>query len=98
MSASSHESAPPGLVSIRAADQFSEILVIDSDLSLKARGRGTLSERLPPGVYMARVQSGTATEERLFVVDKDRPPAPLEFPRLAFATPVPLDQTSRTHE
>jgi hypothetical protein len=97
VSASSPEPGCRIELSVTTADRYAQILVIDRNLNLRTRGQGTLSKDLPPGIYKIRVRSGTVMEERLIVLEENRPQS-LSFPPLEFISPVPLEQTARTHE
>jgi hypothetical protein len=93
-------SPEPGVLvplTVTSADECSQILIVDGDMNLRARGQGSLHVSLPPGIYKIRVRSGTALEEELVVLQKDSP-VTRAFDHLPFASPVPLDRTARTHE
>ena len=98
MSTSSNRKSNRKLVplEVRSGDQGSEILVIDSEFQLAARGVGQIKAELKPGIYTVRVQVGSeATDEYVVLRDKA---VVKELAPLAFTSPIPLAQTAKTHE
>jgi hypothetical protein len=89
MSASDHT------LTVRAADAAAEIAVLDGSLNGVAKGVGELRAELPRGIYKIRVRVGPSFEEQLVSLDQDRQ---LTIGALAFASPIPLAGTSRSHE
>jgi hypothetical protein len=89
--------APKARLTVTTADPAAEIFVIDGQLNLVERDRGSLGRDLEPGLYKVKVRVGGVTEERHVALE---PGGAVEvaFKHLAFASPVPLDQTAKTHE
>ena len=82
-------------LTIRAADVAAEIAVFDGSLNSVAKGVGELRAQLPRGIYKIRVRVGPTFEEQLVSLDQDRE---LTIGTLAFASPIPLAGTSRSHD
>jgi hypothetical protein len=88
---------PEEPVSIRlSADPGAELFLLDDNMDLVARGIGNLSASVAPGVYKAKVRLGSALREEL--ISLRHKPVAKDYRGLAFASPVPLAGTSRTHE
>lgn len=95
---------------VRTEDAESEVFLVDGGFRLVDRRLGTLEGRYPPGLYKVKVQTGSRIRERFVrlepgseqLVGKQEGAtltrgvdgAELRFPRLAFATAVPLTETS----
>ncbi|WP_267146737.1 caspase family protein [Pyxidicoccus xibeiensis] len=95
---------------VRTEDPESEVFLIDGGFRLMDRSLGALEGRYPPGLYKVKVQTGARIRERFVrlepggeqLVGKQEGAtllrgvdgAELRFPRLAFATAVPLTETS----
>ena len=79
----------------KSEDPAVELFLIDARMSLVARGRRELSTEQPLGVYTLKLRAGPATREEVILLDRDlvHPVKPLEF-----ASAVPLQATSQTHE
>jgi hypothetical protein len=80
---------------IETGHPASEIVVLDPQLQVAARGIGTLVTQQVPGVYKVRVRLGRETTDKLIFLNGDTtewiaPPA--------FASPAPLGATTLTHE
>src|SRR5579862_452824 len=86
----------PVQLTVKAGDGTAEIFLIGSDLSLIARGIGTLVTTQPPGIYRVRVRTSFAVKEH-FVILRAEPVTDV-VGSLSFATPVPLDNTAKSHE
>ncbi|MGA2609192.1 MAG: hypothetical protein ABSH01_17255 [Terriglobia bacterium] len=81
---------------VRAADSETEIFIIDGQFHLRDRGVGSLDTQLEPGIYKLKASTGGVTQEQHVVLrDKE---VSLNLPPLAFASPAPLNETSKTHE
>lgn len=101
-------------LTVEAGDRAAEIFVIDGGYRLVGRGLGSLHERYPPGLYKVKVQSGLRSQEgfvRLapgeealldagagMTLERVLGGARVQFPRLGFATAVPLAGLSRSRE
>jgi hypothetical protein len=83
-------------LTVRAEDIETELFVIDGGFRLLVRGIGSLDSQLEPGLYKLKCHCGGATQEQ-HVVLRDAPVS-LYISRFAFASPVPLSGTSKTHE
>lgn len=95
---------------VRAEDAESEIFLIDGTYQLTARGLGSLEGRYKPGLYKVKIQTGSRIRERYVqlapgheelvgkqegaTLTHEDGTAVLCFPRLHFATAVPLAETS----
>lgn len=95
---------------IRAEDPETEVFVIDGESRLVGRGLGVLEGQYAPGLYKVKVQTGSRPWERYVRLEPGREElfgepegasltheeggAVLRFPRLHFATAVPLTETS----
>jgi hypothetical protein len=88
-------SASDYTLTVRAADAAAEIAAFDGSLNSVAKGVGELRAELPRGIYKIRVRVGPSFEEQLVSLDQDRQ---LTIGALAFASPIPLAGTSRSHE
>ena len=100
MSPSDQNTASDGLnkvsLQIEAPDPETEIFVIDGKFRLQARGIGRLRAELQPGIYKVKCRTGAVTDEQ-FVMLRDEPKV-IHLARLSFSSPVPLSDTSKTHE
>ncbi len=76
---------------VRAADEATEIHVLDGRLRTIAEGRGALEIDLNPGIYKVVGGSGDARFEKLvFLKDQNRE---IRIPKLSFSSPAPLAET-----
>lgn len=81
---------------LAAGSPLAELFVIDHAFELVDRAIGQLEKRLEPGVYKVKAQLGEAIAERPIVLDRDKD---VDLaPDLGIASPVPLPQTTRSHE
>ena len=86
-------------VRVRISDGQGELEIVDSRFNVIAEGFGEVtSNPLLPGIYKARARAGDARDEQIFAVTKDSRQVEVTFPALKFASPIPLDGTSTTHE
>jgi hypothetical protein len=82
---------------INAGDTETEIFVIDGDLRLMDRGIGSLTTKpLAPGIYKIKACTGPAIREQHILLQQAG--QVVNLPPMAFASPAPLDGTTRTHE
>jgi Caspase domain len=80
-------------LTVTAADAATELYVVDGDFNLVARGIGTETFQVAPGIYKIKARAALQQEERLVVVSDD---AKVEFAPLELASPVPLANTAGT--
>ena len=83
-------------ITIRAGDPGTEIFLIDSDLQRIAQAVGVLNTEQPAGLYQVKLRAGTNIHEDLVKVGKT--PFKKSYPPLAISSPVPLKDTTKTHE
>ena len=95
MAKSSSKSAT---LDIRAADQGTEIFVIDSSLKRIGKGLGHLEASVEPGVYKVRFRSGASIQDKLVEAVASDEPVPIQGEPVHFASAVPLEATRTTHE
>jgi hypothetical protein len=82
---------------VNAADTETEIFVMDGDLRLVDRGVGSLTTKpLDRGIYKVKACTASAIQEQ-YVVLKE-PGLVVTIGLMAFASPAPLSDTTRTHE
>ncbi|MFZ1546442.1 MAG: hypothetical protein WAT12_05005, partial [Candidatus Nitrotoga sp.] len=75
-----------------------ELEIIDGTFQTIDRGFGTLKVTLNPGIYKTRARVGDIQHEELFSVAPEAAPITIKIEPLNFATPVPLQGTSTSHE
>jgi hypothetical protein len=79
-----------------ASDSQSEILLLDGRARLIERVSGPVHTfGVEPGIYRVKVVTGTATQEKAVVVDKD---ISISFDAPRFVSSAPLAGTSTSHE
>jgi hypothetical protein len=79
-----------------STDAGTGIVVSDSQRAVRASGAGNVTVSLPPGLYKVRYQAANTTQDHVFeVVDRG---LHLRATPLEFRTPMPLRNTSTTHE
>jgi hypothetical protein len=83
------------ILSVKTDDQIAEITVYDGNLNVVVKGVGALDEKLPAGLYRVRIRVGSATDEKLAALDRDRT---IVFAAVPFSSPIPLHDTEETHE
>lgn len=88
-------STPDAKLTVEAADETAEILVLDTSYAAVRRALGRLEATLPQGLYKLRVQVGPATEERLLELADT---VDLQIGPLPFATAVPLSRTASPND
>ena len=88
------------LLTVSAADQASEVFVIDGQFKVLARGIQRVELRVPPGIYRAKVRVGNKQSEKLFSVEPSEPDNHklVELDAIEFSSPIPLERTSTSHE
>ncbi len=82
-------------LSVRAADETTEIFVIAADFALRGRGARRLDQDLQAGIYKVRAVSGRSEWQRVIVLRED---TTLNVPKIEFGSAAPLASTNRTHE
>lgn len=94
---SSNSAASPPSYSFKAVsdDSAVELFLIDARMQLVARGRRELITEQPIGVYTLKLRAGPTSREEVILLDRNMtyPVEPLRF-----ASAVPLNATSETHE
>jgi len=81
---------------ISSDDPTAQIKVFDGSANVVARGIGALDAPLADGLYKIRVRVGSEFQERLVALDSKLPQQ--HFDRLDIASPIPIDNTARSHE
>ncbi|MCX6361981.1 MAG: hypothetical protein NT029_19450 [Armatimonadetes bacterium] len=94
MSISRNRKAP---LRVTAAEEATEIFVIDSSLSRVASGMGSLDVQVRPGIYKVRLRSGASMEDTLVEVQEGDGATVAARP-IAFQSAAPLPGTLTTHE
>lgn len=94
MSISRNRKAP---LRVTAAEEATEIFVIDSSLSRVASGMGSLDVKVRPGIYKVRLRSGASMEDTLVEV-QEGDGATVAPRAIAFDSAAPLQGTLTTHE
>jgi hypothetical protein len=93
--------APPGTVfqfEVDPGDPTAEIFIIDSQFSLTDSDSGRLSTPLPFGLFKVKMRIGRATNQRIILIDRDRPPVDRAAIVQRPATVVPIFGTAASHE
>jgi hypothetical protein len=96
---SSAEGVEKVTLRVRTADRESEIYVVDGHFELAARGKGSVeSFQLDPGIYKVKVRSGFEAQEAHVVLRPGEKEVEKTFAAIEFASPAPLDHTSKSHD
>ncbi|MCZ6890437.1 MAG: hypothetical protein O7H39_18255 [Gammaproteobacteria bacterium] len=95
MSTSPSESAR---LAISAADNATEIFLIDANLRRIASGLGQLEASVNPGIYKVRFRSGASQHDQLVEVSRPGERVTVQGPPVLFRTAAPIDATLTTHE
>jgi hypothetical protein len=85
-------------VTIEVPDFATGLVLVDAKLKTVAKGYGRIVVDLEPGVYKARSRVGASAVERVFSVDGDASDATVTLSPVSFASPLPLNFTSTSHE
>ena len=81
---------------VSSGDEVAEVLLLDSSYRLLSKTSGKeVQFEVEPGVYIVRVRAGSNTKSKTVVVSGN---TSVSFDPIAFSTPIPLDNTSKTHE
>lgn len=75
-----------------------EILLVDGNFRVIARGPTPLTHSAPPGLYAMKVKVGDQESEELLTVEPNAMPFERSLPAPQFESPIPLAHTSTTHE
>jgi len=88
------------LLDVSAADESSEVMVVDSAFHVLARGIHAVQLKVPPGIYRAKVRVGDQQSEKLFSVESNEPNnhKTVQLEPLEFSSPIPLQKTSTSRE
>ena len=81
-----------------AADDATEIFLIDANLNRIASGLGQLTKQVPPGLYKIRCRSGASQHDELIEVVDTQTPIHKSIAPIHFKTAAPIDNTLTTHE
>lgn len=85
-------------VTIQVIDNQGQIEVVDGNFCTVDQGFGTLQTALAPGIYKARAIIGDAEKEELFIVEPSARKLDLRIEPIRFSTPIPLQDSSTSHE
>jgi len=83
---------------ITAADDATEIFLIDANLNRIDSGLGELQAKVIPGVYKVRFRSGAIQSDKLVEILSANDRVTIQGPPILFRTAVPIDKTLTTHE
>lgn len=83
---------------IEPADATAEIFVVDGRFSLVDCSPARLSTPLPPGLFKIKERIGNAVNQRVVLLDRDRPDITASAQPRLLATVVPLPDTATSHE
>lgn len=79
---------------VAAADDGTEIFLINGDFQLVAKGIGKATFSAPPGLYKLKVRGGNTTTESVIGVREGM--KPIALPPVQLVSPVPLANTDAT--
>ena len=85
-------------LAMSAADDATEIFLIDAGLRRIASGLGHLEMEVPLGIYKVRFRSGASQQDQLVEVPSPGARVKVEAPPLLFRTAAPIVRTLTTHE
>lgn len=83
---------------VNAADNATEIFVVDARFQRIASGVGQLTVAVVPGLYKLRFRSGQSQMDKLIEVEAGVPELVFEGHPLRFATAAPIPDTETSHE
>lgn len=75
-----------------------EILLLDGDFRVVARGASPLKTRVPQGIYVMKVRVGDEQSEEVMAIGPGDDAWHRGLPGPEFESPVPLSRTSTSHE
>ncbi len=81
---------------VTARDPTAEIFLIDGNFALVDRGVGAKTFAVAPGIYKIKQRAANVTDEALYAIRpgmKD-----IDLPPVRFASPIPLNETAKSHE
>ena len=94
LSPSASEKRETFSLTVESDNAAAEIFLLDHQMKLIDRAIGSLHTQRPDGVYKVKLRLGRETQEHMVLLDRD-----IELrPTLTFASPAPLNGSSRTHE
>jgi len=96
MTASS--SSEPSSLHIRAADEGTEIFVMNSGLKRVATGLGSMQFEVEPGIYKVRFRSGASQQDELVDASTPGETVYVEGSPIHFHSAVPIEHTRTTRE
>ncbi len=85
-------------VTVAVADLAAALEIVDGGFQVVAKGFGRIEANLPPGLYKARASVGGAAQERIFAVEEGEGGKEVMLDPVQFASPVPMDGTTTSHE
>ena len=83
---------------IDPGDPTAEIFVIDGRFALVDSNPARLSTPLPVGLFKIKTRIGNAVNQRVILLDHNRPSLAAETAPQLLATVVPMDRTAASHE
>lgn len=81
------------VLTVRAADNLTEVFLADSRFELIASGIGRVEATVAPGLYKARFRVGQIQTDSLIEVEAGARSKVFDGPAVQFASPAPLVQT-----
>lgn len=85
-------------VTVAIQDLQGELEIVDGNFQVVQRGFGSLQGDFEPGIYKARARAGDVLREELFAVEPGAEFMDVALASLDFASPLPLQGTSTSHE
>ena len=85
-------------LNIAAADDATEIFLINASMRRIASGLGRLQVNVKPGIYKVRFRSGASQHDKLVEVSSPGEHVDVEGPPVLFRTAAPIYETLTTHE
>ena len=85
-------------LAISAADEATEIFLVDANLKRIASGLGKLELAVPLGIYKVRFRSGATQHDELVEVSSPGSRVPVRGSPIEFRTAAPIEKTLTTHE
>ncbi|WP_152523734.1 hypothetical protein [Stutzerimonas stutzeri] len=85
-------------MTVAIQDLQGELEIIDGNFQVVQRGFGSLQGEFVPGIYKARARAGDVLREELFAVEPGAELMDVALAALSFASPLPLQGTSTSHE
>lgn len=85
-------------VTVAVADLAAPLEIVDGGFQVVAKGFGRVEAELRPGLYKARAGIGGTAQEKIFAVEEGEGEMAVVLERVLFASPVPMDGTTTSHE